>query len=142
MDGGELLLGLAEVAGEGGGAGAGGGQEHPGGADGPGRVGAVVAAEPPGVEGGGEPASDLGQELGQAGRGERQLAEDLVGVGGLAEPVPAEGGVVQGADCSGRGAGQGQCPVRGVSHGLPPFLPFSSGPSFFPVPPGPLTRNR
>ena len=108
MDGGELLLGLAEVAGEGGRAGAGVGEEQPGAADRGGRVGAVVAAEPPGGQGGGEPAADLGQELGQAGGGERQLADELVGVGGLPEAVPAEGGVVQGADRPGRGAGQGQ----------------------------------
>ena len=122
---------------------AGVGEEQPGAADRGGRVGAVVAAEPPGGQGGGEPAADLGQELGQAGRGERQLADELVGVGGLAQPVPAEGGVVQGADRPGRGAGQGQGLARGVSHGrlLPAFLVFR----FLPVArflAGPLTRNR
>ena len=86
--------------------------EQPGAADRAGGVGAVVAAEPPGGEGGGEPPADLGQELGQAGRGERQLADELVGVGGLGEAVPAEGGVVQGADRPGRGAGQGQRLLR------------------------------
>ena len=131
MDGGELLLGAVEVAGQGGRGVAGVGDEQPGAADRGGGVGAVVAAEPPGGQGGGEPAADLGQELRQAGRGERQLAEQPVGVGGLFQAVAAEGGVVQGADRSGRGAGQGQGLVRGVSHGrLLPGLPSP------PVPPG------
>ena len=74
MDGGELLLGLAEVAGQGGGGAAGVGDEQPGAADRAGGVGAVVAAELPGGQGGAEPPADLGQQLRQAGRGERQLA--------------------------------------------------------------------
>jgi len=57
VDGGELLLGLAEIAGQGGRGGAGIGQEQPGAADRAGRVGAVVAAEPAGGEGGCEPPS-------------------------------------------------------------------------------------
>ena len=76
-----------------------------------------------GGQGGGEPPADLGQELRQAGGGERQLADQLVGVGGLGKAGPAEGGVVQGADRAGRGAGQGQRLVRGVSHGC--LLPLS-----------------
>src|SRR5690349_2128900 len=67
VDGGELLLGLAEVAGQGGGGAAGVGDEQPGAADRAGGVGAVVAAEPPGGQGGGEPPADLGQQLRQAG---------------------------------------------------------------------------
>ena len=55
MDGGELLLGAAEVAGQGGGARAGVGANSQAPLTGAGRVGAVVAAEPPGGEGGGEP---------------------------------------------------------------------------------------
>ena len=65
VDGGELLLGAAEVTGQGGGGRAGAGEEQPGAADGGARVGAVVAAEPPGLQGGREPPADLGQELGQ-----------------------------------------------------------------------------
>ena len=65
MDGGELLLGLAEVAGQGGGGAAGVGDEQPGAADRAGGVGAVVAAELPGGQGGGEPPADLGQQLGR-----------------------------------------------------------------------------
>ncbi len=131
MNGGDLLLGLAEGRGEGGRGRAGAGQGQPGPADRGGRVGAVVAAEPPGLQGGREPPADLGQELGQAGGGERQLADELVGIGGLPEPVPSEGGVVQGADRPGRGAGQGQGLARGVSHGrllrCLPRLPVSPG---------------
>ena len=70
VDGGELLLGAgrgprtraAAVA-------AGAGQGQPGAADRGGRVGAVVAAEPPGLpraDAGREPPADLGQELGAA----------------------------------------------------------------------------
>ena len=51
VDGGELLLGVVEVAGQGGRAGARVGDEEPGAADGGGGLGAVVAAEPPGGEG-------------------------------------------------------------------------------------------
>ncbi|HEX5296236.1 MAG TPA: hypothetical protein VFW50_04535 [Streptosporangiaceae bacterium] len=47
VDGGELLLGVPEVTGEGGRGGAGVGHEQPGAADRGGRVGVVVAAEPP-----------------------------------------------------------------------------------------------
>ena len=65
MDGGDLLLGLAEGRGEGGRGRAGAGQGQPGPADRGGRVGAVVAAEPPGLQGGREPPADLGQELGR-----------------------------------------------------------------------------
>ena len=67
MDGGDLLLGLAEGSGEGGRGRAGAGQGQPGPADRGGRVGAVVAAEPPGLKGGREPPADLGQEAWQAG---------------------------------------------------------------------------
>ena len=139
MDGGELLLGLAEVAGQGGGGAAGVGDEQPGAADRAGGVGAVVAAELPGGQGGGEPPADLGQQLRQAGRGERQLADELVGVGGLGEALAAEGGVVQGADRPGRGAGQGQGPRERQSR---PFPSFSSGSSCSAGSCGPPMRNR
>jgi hypothetical protein len=65
VDGGDLLLGLAEGRGKGGRGRAGAGQGQPGPADRGGRVGAVVAAEPPGLQGGREPAADLGQSWGR-----------------------------------------------------------------------------
>jgi hypothetical protein len=98
---------LVEVAGEACGAGAGVGDEQPGAADGGGGVGAVVAAEPAGGQRRGEPAADLAQQLRDPGCRQGQLAEDLVGVGGLAEAVPAEGEMVQGTERLGRGAGKG-----------------------------------
>ena len=119
------MLGAAEVAGQGGGGVPGVGDEQPGAADRAGGVGAVVAAEPPGGQGGGEPPADLGQQLRQAGRGERQLADELVGVGGLGEAPAAEGGVVQGADRPGRGAGQGQGLVGESVTASPSALPPS-----------------
>src|SRR5260370_918225 len=131
VEGGELLRGVAEGRGEGGRGRAGAGQGQAGAADRGGGVGAVVAAGPPGLQGGREPPAGLGQELGQAGGGGRQLADELAGVGGLPEPVPSGGGVVQGADRPGRGAGQGQGLARGASPGrlLPslPRLPVAPG---------------
>jgi hypothetical protein len=87
-----------------------------------------VAREPAGGQGRGEPAADLGRQLRQAGRGERQLADELAGVGGLVQALSAEGRVVQGADRPGRGAGQGQRLRRRVSHGcVLPLLPSPRG---------------
>src|SRR6266566_3150106 len=77
--------------------------------------------------------SDTAQAMRQACRGERQLADELVGVGGLGEALAAEGGVVQGADRPGRGAGQGQGPGS-VSHGR--FLPSLPGLPASPAPAG------
>jgi hypothetical protein len=65
VDGGDLLLGLAEGRGEGGRGRAGAGQGQPGPADRGGRVGAVVAAEPPGLKGGREPPADLARSWGR-----------------------------------------------------------------------------
>ena len=68
---------------------------------------------------------------GRPAAAERQLADQLVGVGGLVQALAAEGGVVQGADRPGRGAGQGQRLLRGVSHGLSvlPLFRSSLGPA-------------
>ena len=81
--------------------------------DGRGGVLAEVVAEPPGLQGLAEPAGDLGEQLRQAGGGQGQGADDVVGVGGLAQPGLAAGGLVQAADRLGGGAGQAQRVVAG-----------------------------
>ena len=64
MDGGELLLGLAEVTGEGGRGRAGAGQGQTGAADG--GAGSAPSSQPsrPASRADAEPAADLGRELG------------------------------------------------------------------------------
>jgi hypothetical protein len=79
VDGGELLLGLVQVAGQGGGAGPGVVEEGAGGADVPGRVFAEVVAEPAGGQGAVEVAGDLGEQLRQPGGGQGQGAGHVVG---------------------------------------------------------------
>ena len=125
MDGGELLLGVPEVTGEGG-RGLVRASEMNSQAPLTAAAGSVPSSQPsrPASRADGEPAADLGQQLGQPGRCEGQLAEQLVGVGGLGQAAAAEGGVVQGADCPGRGAGQGQR-LRGESVTALSFLSFS-----------------
>jgi hypothetical protein len=103
-----LLLGGTEVAGQGGGRQAGAVEEEAGGLHREAGVLAEVVAEPPVGERPVEVAGDLGQGLPEAGRGQRQGAEDVVGVRRLAQPGLVAGGVVQAADRLGGGAGQGE----------------------------------
>ena len=100
-----LLLGGAEVAGQGGGGQVGVVEEQAGGLDGEAGVLAEVVAEPAVGEGVVEEAGEVGEGLPEAGGGQRQGAEDVVGVRRLAQA--AAGGVVQAADRVGRGPGEG-----------------------------------
>ena len=113
VDGGELLLGGVEVAGQGGGAAAGVGEEDGGGFHGGGGVVAEVVAEVPGGEGAVKVAGDLGEELPEPGGGRGQGAEDVVGDGRLVQAGLAPGGPVQAADGLGGGAGQGDGVIAG-----------------------------
>ena len=107
-------------------------EEDPGGIDGRGGVLAEVVAEPPGCQRPVEPAGDLGERQRQAGGGQGQGADDVVGRGRLAQPGLAAGEPVQAADRLSGGAGQQQRVVAGdlaevddlpeVIHGRPPRL--------------------
>lgn len=86
VDGGELLLGGIQVAGQGGGAGAGVAEEDRGGIDGVRGVLAEVVAQAPGGQGGVEIAGDLRQSLPEPEGGPGQGPDDVIGGGRLAEP--------------------------------------------------------
>ena len=86
VDEGELLLGGVQVAGEGGGGQAGVGEEDRGGTGGRSGVLAEVVAEPAGCQRLVEPAGDLGEQLPEAGGGQGQGADGVVGGRRLAQP--------------------------------------------------------
>jgi hypothetical protein len=85
VDGGDLLLGGVQVAGQGGGAGGRVLQEDGGGLHGECGVLAEVVAELTGAGGAGEVAGDLGEGLAETPGGQGQGAEDVVGGGGLVQ---------------------------------------------------------
>ena len=127
VDGGELLLGVAEVAGQGGRAAR--ASEMNSQAPLTAAAGSVPSSQPsrPAARAAASHRPTWARSCGRPAAASDSSPMQLVGVGGLGQAVAAEGGVVQGADRPGRGAGQGQGLLRGVSHGR--LLPLAPSPA-------------